>query len=198
MIGEASAWAFGWEALVAIGTLGLGAATTWLAINTRSVARETRDLAIQTSADVQAQWRPLIVPDQNKPPSVNTKGLPEGMTPYVLVVSIWNAGRGPALFVRIQHDPSGNSPDNWSLGSLSQGERVSLRIQGVAHLAMSQLLIDYRDLAGRSYSTAIVLDHSVPDTPGRYYDVRFAEGERFTTHGESVSQPGLRKVGLGS
>jgi hypothetical protein len=60
---------------------------------------------------------------------------------------------------------------------------------------MSQLLIDYRDLAGRNYSTAIVLDHSTPDTPGRYYDVRFAEGERFTTHGDALPQTGLRQVG---
>jgi hypothetical protein len=59
---------------------------------------------------------------------------------------------------------------------------------------MSQLLIDYRDLAGRDYSTAIVLDHPTFD-PGRYYDVRFGEGERFTPHGDSVPQPGLSRVG---
>jgi len=60
---------------------------------------------------------------------------------------------------------------------------------------MSQVLLDYRDLAGRAYSTAVVLDHPHVAERGRYYDVRFGEGGRFTTHGDAVSQPGLRRVG---
>lgn len=189
----ASAWTFGWEALVALGTLLLAGATAYLAWNTRSVADQTRDLAIQTAADVQAQWRPVVVPVQDMAPSLSGKGYPEGTLPFVLSVAISNAGRGPALFVRVQHDPSGNSPENWSLGSLSPGERKRLVFHGISHTAMSQLLIDYRDLAGRMYSTAVVVEHPL-DQEGRYYDVRFVDGERITTHGDSVPQPGLRRI----
>lgn len=114
---------------------------------------------------------------------------------FVLTATIWNTGRGPALYVRVQADPWNASPENWSLGSLSPGEHASLEFRNVSHIALSQVLLDYRDLAGRSYSTAVVLDHSALDQPGRYYDVRFAEGEAFTTHGDSVPQPTLRRVG---
>lgn len=51
---EPSAWAFGWEALVALGTLGLAAATAYLALQTRGEAKASRQ-ALQTTI------RPLIV-----------------------------------------------------------------------------------------------------------------------------------------
>lgn len=190
-LADTSAWAFGWEALVAIGTLLLAVGTAYLAWSTRAVARKTRDLAVQTAADVQAQWRPVLVPAVDEPPMIERE--PNG--PFVLRATVQNTGRGPALFVRILHDPSNNSPENWSLGALSPGEHVRLEFRNVAHLAMSQLLIDYRDLTRNDYSTAIVLDHPEIDKRGRYYDVRFGEGEHFTPHGDAVPQPGLRQVG---
>ncbi len=188
---ETSTWAFGWDSLVAIATLLLAAGTAYLAWNTRSVAQKTRDLAAQAAADVRAQWRPVLVPSADEPPMIERE---EG-APFILRATIQNTGRGPALFVRILHDPSNNSPENWSLGSLSPGERVRLQFRGVAHMAMSQLLIDYRDLARRDYATAITLDHPEINRRGRYYDVRFGEGERFTPHGDAAPQPGLRHVG---
>jgi hypothetical protein len=37
---EASAWAFGWEALVAIGTIGLASVTAWLGWEARASRSE--------------------------------------------------------------------------------------------------------------------------------------------------------------
>jgi hypothetical protein len=111
-----------------------------------------------------------------------------------LTATIWNSGRGPALFVRAQHDPSNNSPQNWSLGALSPNERVQLVFRGNVG-GTGQILLDYRDLAGRTYSTAIIVDFLEQAGKGRYYDVRFGEGEQFTTHGAAVPQAGLREVG---
>jgi hypothetical protein len=60
----ASSWDFGWEALVAVATLLLAAATFFL-------ARRTATLAESSEAEVRAQWRPLILPglDPPGPPS---------------------------------------------------------------------------------------------------------------------------------
>src|SRR5947207_1820977 len=53
VIPETSAWAFGWEALVALGTIGLALATTVLAWSTRRVAQATQ-------AEISASWRPVL------------------------------------------------------------------------------------------------------------------------------------------
>lgn len=109
----ASPWTFGWEALVAIGTLSLAAATLLLAWLTRSVARAS-------SADIAAQWRPLVVPGRNTEKFVYDAHVRK------LAVPIRNDGRGPALFVRVLLDPENISPDNWSLGSLGASDEVTL------------------------------------------------------------------------
>lgn len=49
-------------------------------------------------------------------------------------------------------------------------------------LGETQLLLDYRDIAGRTYSTAIVMQHGGVGDYGRYYDVRFGEDTPFTQH----------------
>jgi hypothetical protein len=68
-------------------------------------------------------------------------------------------------------------------------ERV-LEFTGVQHQPHMQLLLDYRDVAGRTYSTSITLDLQ----QRRAYDVRLFEGAS-THHGDSVyPQPGLRDV----
>ncbi|MFC8263868.1 hypothetical protein ACFUNF_41295 [Streptomyces sp. NPDC057291] len=92
-------WEFGWDALVAIGTLVL-AAFTW------RLAARTRQLAKETAADQRAQWRPVLIPHHNTPeeldsgnpsPAVKFKRVAEDLSVYVR-----NAGRGPALHVRAQ------------------------------------------------------------------------------------------------
>jgi hypothetical protein len=63
------------------------------------------------------------------------------------------------------------------------------------HIGMSQILLDYRDVEGRTYSTAIVLDHPQRPVEGiRVYDVRFGRDVPFTHMGESTPQIGLKPL----
>jgi positive regulator of sigma E activity len=55
-----ASWTLGWEALVAIGTL-------LLALVTFLLVRGTADLARSSEADIQAQWRPVILPASYDP-----------------------------------------------------------------------------------------------------------------------------------
>src|SRR5262249_8498256 len=148
----ASSWALGWDALVAIGTLTLAVFTWRLARATRRLAGETAQLARETADEIAASFRPVIVP-----PTEGVRTLldeaPDGVT---LRIDITNGGAGPATFIRSTHDPSDTSPENWSLGSLAPGERATLTFRVGSHTGTSQVLLDYRDLVGRTYSTAIV------------------------------------------
>src|SRR4051794_21404129 len=87
----ADAWGFGWEALVALGTLGLAVATGGLAWLTKRLASAARD-------DERAQWRPVLVPDRYR----NSRGMPLqiGQGAAEVVIRMRNAGRGPALHIR--------------------------------------------------------------------------------------------------
>src|SRR5947209_12424609 len=87
-------FSWGWDSFVAIGTLAL-AIGTWLAWSTRTMAAASRD-------DERAQWRPVLVPDQN------------GAVDYddeTGEMSFWvrNVGRGPAFGINAQLR-SGNRP----------------------------------------------------------------------------------------
>lgn len=59
-----SAWAFGWEALVAIGTLGLAIATGALASSTRGLARKTAEEVEQSARQVEASLQQVEVAQQ--------------------------------------------------------------------------------------------------------------------------------------
>ncbi|HXD55668.1 MAG TPA: hypothetical protein VN618_12990 [Solirubrobacteraceae bacterium] len=81
-------WRFGWTALAAIGTL-------VLAVVTALLAWSTRKLADASTADQQAQWRPVL--------SVN----PDGKVDYdepnnLLAFTVRNVGRGPAFGTNAQ------------------------------------------------------------------------------------------------
>jgi hypothetical protein len=181
----ASPWALGWDALVAIGTLSLAAGTYWL-------ARTTKKVASADVANLRAQWRPMLVPtgdpifEANRETGQWTGGIP-----------IRNSGRGPALYVRATLEPPNYSPDPWSLGAISPGETRILQFSLPSRNLNYQLLLDYRDLAGRLYSSAIVIDFpSNDDTkPGRFYDVKLFEDITVTSLGDSVPQQGLSLVG---
>lgn len=81
-------FSWGWDALVAIGTLALAAVTAWLAWSTRALARASRN-------DERAQWRPVLVPDSRA--SVDYD---EGTG--VMAFEVRNVGRGPAFGVNAQ------------------------------------------------------------------------------------------------
>lgn len=176
---DVSPWEFGWEALVALSTLALAAATVLLAWLTSKVARASGE-------DIRAQWRPLLI-----------GGDPHQLSRddgRALHVPIRNAGRGPAIFVRTTLDPGGVSPENWSLGSIAAGEHALLVFSSPPSLPnLMQVLLDYTDLSGRLYSSAIVIDDIT--TRPRFYDLQVYEDSPVTHHGQPVRpQPGLRNV----
>ncbi|MHB8643144.1 MAG: hypothetical protein ACYDA3_09705 [Gaiellaceae bacterium] len=140
-----TAWTFGWSALVAVGTLALAGVTWRLASSTRKMAVETARLARETADEVAASYRPVIVPVADAAQTYMYED-PHGWT---LRITVQNAGAGPAAFVRAIHDPSNNSPENWSLGSLACDENATLAFRVPNHTSMSQVLLDYRDLASR-------------------------------------------------
>ena len=170
-----ASWELGWDALVGIGTLLLAGATFLLVLRTAALAKSS-------DADIRAQWRPMILPGQ----VLFYSGA-------ALQVGIRNGGRGPALYVRAQIEPGGVSPEGWSLGALAAGDKRELRFPTTKPDSATQLLFDYRDLAGRTYSTSITIEVVSDDM--RFYDVQLFEDQAVTTLGDSIyPQPGLRDV----
>jgi hypothetical protein len=167
----------------AAGTLLLALATFWLAKSTRKVADETAE-------ELRAQWRPVLIPAD----SSRLLGIRD--LDNALVMTIRNGGRGPALYVRAQLDPLGMSPDDWGRAAVADGAEAELVFSHVPQLpAAMQLLLDYRDLTGRTYSTAIVITVNVGQHQERrisFYDVRTFRDTTLTTHGDSLPQAGLR------
>ncbi|MFF4227989.1 hypothetical protein [Streptomyces sp. NPDC001820] len=197
---HADPWGMGWEALVALGTLILAAFTAVLARFTFGLASRTRELANVGAADQRAQWRPVLLPagDRLAYEHFSVDGIWYDTTGQVLGISITNAGRGPALHVRVQLELAaaggGISPNNWSLGALAPGEVQLLRFDNTPLGPQgAQLLLDYRDLADRPHTTActITWDDAVP----RVYDVHTWDNHTATTLGDAIyPQPGLRDV----
>jgi hypothetical protein len=93
-----SSWEFGWEALVAIGTLTL-AFFTW------RLARQTGDLARETANEVRSNARPVLVAAAGTGARLEVGG-PSDRDYGTLVIPVRNAGRGPALnaFAYAHHD----------------------------------------------------------------------------------------------
>jgi hypothetical protein len=88
----ASPWEFGWDALVAIGTLALASGTVFLAWTSSNLAQTSE-------ADLRAQWRPVLL----VPPVVESRDgttIPGiSYTAERLRVHVENVGRGPALYL---------------------------------------------------------------------------------------------------
>ena len=87
---QATAWDFGWEALVAIGTVLLALATAWLALATRRMVR-------YTAQEVQATRRPTLLPVKDVAVQATLLHDERGVPPYRLLLPLKNAGVGPAL-----------------------------------------------------------------------------------------------------
>ena len=196
-------WAWGWDALVALGTLILAMGTAILAAFTARLASRTRELAQESTEDLRAQWRPLLLPAPHPDSGKAFFWLP--MTDKIngdLTVRIGNAGRGPALHVRAQlvpdREPESVGPAaggdcDWPAAVIAVGEAHELQFRHVRWITAAQILFDYRDLSGRSYSTCSVLT-AVKREP-RNYDVRLWEDHTATTLSDSTyPPPGLRDV----
>lgn len=168
----ASSWTFGWEALVAIGTLTLASGTLFL-------AWATRRLATQTALEVQSQWRPILVPQEDTLKIWESDLDPEeeqllsriGSEQWVggdrfvdtremqrrrMSVTFRNIGPGPALEVVSTQLWAGPLP--WWTSSrdaavLATGGEHHVEMSGFPDRGNGSVRVQYRDLAGRRYST---------------------------------------------
>jgi hypothetical protein len=175
-------WEWGWEAFVAIGTVLLAAATVGLAWSTRGLAKASE-------AELRAQWRPVILPALDP---LSRRAITYDGQEGLLHVRVRNAGRGPAHHVRVTIDPLQVSPEHWSLGALAVGDEQGLRFRTAKIESTIQLLVDYRDLADRTYATSITVTAVNEDL--RFYDVHLFD-HPVTQLGDAIyPQPGLRDV----
>src|SRR5262245_48488961 len=175
-------WALGWTALVAV-------ATGVLALATFVQALKTRDLASRTRDELVAQWRPALIPAPGEISfSANTG---------TLSVRVRNAGRGLAAYIRVHLDPFGMSPANWDRAAMAAGDVTELTFEHLPRLPPAmQVLMDYRDLAGRSYASSLVITATTQTGVHEltYYDVRLFRDVALTPLGDSVPQPGLEPL----
>jgi hypothetical protein len=123
----ADPWAWGWDALVAIGTLTLAGVTvvvagfTWrLASKTSALAEKTSDLAASTQADVAAQFRPVVTAAQFRS-ATQGRGSDPSIWPLLWadehvatggwICALTNIGHGPALRLSVRAKSSSQTPD---------------------------------------------------------------------------------------
>jgi hypothetical protein len=184
-------WTFGWTALAALGTLALAGATFFLALATRTLTNSTRE-------DLRAQWRPALIPGRGD--GAGSIAFEEGAG--TMHAWIRNSGRGPASFVRVHLDPFGSSPENWDRAVLAAGDEVRLTFKSLPRIPDAmQILMDYRDLSGRNYSSSLVITQLFDQYGNRdlsYYDVRFFSNTAVTPLGDAVPQPGLKALPIDS
>jgi hypothetical protein len=151
---DVSPWDFGWEAIVGLGTLGLALFTALLALGTRRLAR-------LTSNEIDASWRPILVPASS---CSFEEAKPDPRTPQArpmwLSVDVQNEGRGPALQVRaIMTTESDLSPPTAAeVVCMGPGERVTLRFDFHGGWPEDEswrgtIGMEYLDLAGKLFWT---------------------------------------------
>lgn len=153
LIQVAASWEFGWDALVAIGTIGLAVFTAGLAFSTRLLASASR-------AEQRAQWRPMIIVGED----TSADYVPdEG----IFLVSIRNVGRGPALGVHAQlragRNPAGAAQPRDAI-VLAPGESADLEVRvSEAYRDRTQgglvwyLEVSYYDIGDRWHRTRLVI-----------------------------------------
>jgi hypothetical protein len=141
---------WGWDALVAIGTIALAAGTFLLALSTRRAAKASAE-------DVRAQWRPVVVPSAEFDDEFEE-----------LAIKVHNVGRGAAYYIDAALGIDGTY---WPARDLAIGQRMATFavVPPAADLRLAfecsdglpreaEILIDYTDLNGRPYSTRIELE----------------------------------------
>jgi hypothetical protein len=153
LLAEAAPWDWGWDALVALGTIGLAVFTALLAVATFQTA--------QTAArDVRAAWRPVIVPGED----VEVVWIPDT---HVLQLALRNVGPGAAYELEAALDPGDGSltpasrfppgsvnPINFA--AVTSGTTLEIFFDHIeAEPSTGKLTLGYSDLNGRQYGTNI-------------------------------------------
>lgn len=162
-------WAFGWEALVAIGTIGLALATAFLAWTTRKVARETRDVAKATQSEILADWRPVLLVEETRPDSEGNLWPAINVREDGASISVTNCGRGPALDVQVELRFDGDN-------IVGEPQRVAIApgasklLYWIASVGQTEETIEvtqmgrlsYCDLAYSGYQTTFAIKTELP------------------------------------
>lgn len=172
-------WAFGWEAVAALGgafaALGTLGALVFLWRNTRDAgaaaeaAQRSADAALEEAAGA---WRPVLAVEEGT--LIHNFGLAQSDGEVQLQISLRNIGRGPALRIRASLEPhvmpgdSRLSNANRETQSLDHDWFGLLPVDQVAALksrshtgppARSYVMrAFYLDLGGREYQTYAVAD----------------------------------------
>jgi hypothetical protein len=164
-------WAFGWDALVALGTLSLSFVTLALVIATRGLAR-------QANAEVRAQWRPVLLVRDRIPVEIRLHGRGIVQGGGKLTVWVENVGRGPAFDVQARLPdfglpgpgygvPEGAAPLSGAMSTrlytaIAPGDLLPYEWSGLGEMpeegGMSGSFF-YTDMAGASLSTSFYLNH---------------------------------------
>jgi hypothetical protein len=181
---EASAWAFGWEALVAIGTFSLATVTYLL-------ARATQRLAATTALEVQSQYRPIVIPVETAftvdvDADANRLGLGLrniGAGPALDLKFSWGAPMGPDDPRRADYYP--DFPRQPSRPVLAHGSEMRQELLlpkgdpwGKPDNPITQIRLEYRDMAGRVYRTVFGWENwklTLPNPP-RLNSVELSDG----------------------
>lgn len=146
-----AAFEWGWDTVVALGTLGLAVFTGALAWSTRALAQATRK-------DHQAQWRPVVVAESDGVVGVTT----DSGGRIVLGIDVRNVGRGPAFAVQAQLR-SGKRP----IGASRSGTMGTL-VPGEAFQIEARLTQESDGQLGRARRPS---PPSVVDVELAYYDI---------------------------
>jgi len=173
---DSGGFGWSWDALVAIGTIGLAVGTFLLALSTRATAKATAE-------DVRSQWRPAVGPGDDAVVSAEFDG-------EVLSATVRNVGRGAAFFLEPALGLNGSyypaevpkvGREGRNLAILRPNEELPIYFalnNDEEPSAEAELLIDYADVNGRPYSTRFVLRHFSGDSPGiiwRMYEIELSD-----------------------
>lgn len=158
-IADVSSWAFGWNALVALGTIFLAVVTLGVVVY---AARQVK----ATGRDIAAQDRPVLVPSESPSLTYDSARLQP---------AIRNAGKGVALDVQalLEWRTYSRAAETWNKAALSPGASAILTFE-VPMLEADFLILrlQYRDIANSVHTSDIVIDRNGSGDSGglRYAD----------------------------
>lgn len=175
---DTSGWALGWEALVAIGTLGLAVATVVLAAQTRALAR-------QTTKDVEAQFVPILLPGDRP-----------AQSSWQLCVEVRNAGHSAALHIRAWWKDDATAYGPFDLGpDAGRNLFFTLSTNPIRPNSSRWLCLEYQNVPGTAWYRSAFLIARNPDPrrgagEPRRTDYYYADSE----HETGVTPMALRLV----
>jgi hypothetical protein len=165
---SAGQWDWGWDALVAVGTLALALGTSALAISTFLMARTA-------GKEVRAKWRPVIVPAAD----VEVDWIEDD---ELVVLAIRNIGEGGAFDVDAGLELGDSivpasafahgETEPLNFAALPPKESLTLHFTHIDEKpASAAVVIDYSDLTGHRYGSRIEVREATAYLPTQQFNV---------------------------